>query len=220
MIYRVKREESEEGVRILAKTYPRCFFEQPEQRRPLKKNIIDDLIKDGAPMAPELITASVEWYQTHLGYQLCLLAGRKRVDLHGKEGNAVTEYEHRIAQKKALAIREKMKRDREATSAAAASTPPVRYGTALPTALPKFLKSIETSAPTMTTTSSKTPTIAPAAAPVIIPDLMPMYEAMLSASAAMSLPMHSPEMRRAIVQAVIGVIMKEAQAVRDKYDAT
>ena len=146
MIYRVNREESEEGVRILAKTYPRCFFEQPEQRRPLKKNIIDDLIKDGAPMAPELITASVEWYQTHLGYQLCLLAGRKRVDLHGNDAGTVTEYEQRVAQKKALAIREKMKRDREATSAAA-SVPPVKYGTVLP---PKFLTTM--SAPAMTTT--------------------------------------------------------------------
>ena len=107
-------------------------------------------------MAPELITASVEWYQTHLGYQLCLLAGRKRVDLHGNDAGTVTEYEQRVAQKKALAIREKMKRDREATSAAA-SVPPVKYGTVLP---PKFLTTM--SAPAMTTNSKPT-TIAPAA---------------------------------------------------------
>jgi sRNA-binding protein len=155
MTYRPNREESEEGVRKLVETYPRCFFEQPELRWPLKKGIIDDLVKDGAPMAPELITASVEWYQTHLGYQLCLLAGRKRVDLHGKEGNAVTEYEHRVAQKKAEAIREKMKRDREATSAAAAVLPPVRFGTALP----GFIRSIGESASAM---NKPPPTIAPA----------------------------------------------------------
>jgi hypothetical protein len=126
----------------------------------------------------------------------------------------VTEYEQRVAQKKALAIREKMKQ--ASAAAATASVPPVRFGTALP----GFMRSIEKSAPAM----SKTP-IAPVAAPVPVapvtpvvrPELMPMYEAMLSTSAAMSLPIQSSEMKRAIVDAAIGVIMKEAQAVRDKY---
>jgi hypothetical protein len=59
MTYIPNREEKEEGVRILADIYPKCFFENPRLRLPLKRNIVADLIKDGAPMAHELITASV-----------------------------------------------------------------------------------------------------------------------------------------------------------------
>jgi hypothetical protein len=148
---------------------------------------------------------------THLGYQKRILAGEKRINLDGETSGVITEYDQRVAQKKVETIEAKMKRDREATSAAAAVLPPVRFGTALP----DFIRQIE-STPAMSKTP---PTITPsAAAPVIVPELMPVYEAMLSANAAMSLPMQSSEMRRAIVDAVIGVIMKEAQAVRDRND--
>src|SRR5215510_5611624 len=46
MGYRPSREESEEVIRQLAATYPKCFFEDPKLRQPLKKTIITDLQKD------------------------------------------------------------------------------------------------------------------------------------------------------------------------------
>jgi hypothetical protein len=54
MIYRPNRDESEEGVRMLADEYPKCFFENPRLRRPLKRKIVADLVADGVPMAHDL----------------------------------------------------------------------------------------------------------------------------------------------------------------------
>jgi sRNA-binding protein len=205
MTYKPNRQESEEGGRILAERYPKCFFENPRQRRPLKKGIINDLIKDGAPIAPELITAIVDWYKLHLGYQKKILAGEKRINLDGDEAGIVTEAEQRAAEKKVEAAEAKMKREREAATSAAASLPPVRFGTAFP----DFMKSMRESAPAMT---SKPPTITPApAAPVINPEPKPVNEAMLSANAAISLPVPNAEMRKAIIQAVMVIVIKEAR---------
>jgi hypothetical protein len=57
--YKFNREEKEEGLRILVETYPKCFFAPPHLRRPLKRNIIADLQRDGVAMASGLILASV-----------------------------------------------------------------------------------------------------------------------------------------------------------------
>jgi sRNA-binding protein len=93
---------------MLVKKYPKCFFENPQQRRPLKKAIISDLEKDGFPAAYELITAGVEWYQSHFGYQYALTAGAKRIDLQGNEVATVTETEEMNAQKKIKEDRQKL----------------------------------------------------------------------------------------------------------------
>jgi sRNA-binding protein len=98
MTYLCNREESEATIRLLADRYPKCFFEDPQQRKPLKKNIVIDLQNDGIPVARELLTAAIDWYQSHFGYQYALQVGVKRVDLNGKEASAVTELEQRAAQ--------------------------------------------------------------------------------------------------------------------------
>jgi sRNA-binding protein len=94
MNYRINREESEEVVRKLAESYPKCFFVDPKMRRPLKNNILADLQKDGFPAAYELLSAGLHWYQSHFGYQYSLQAGARRIDLTGKEVSTVTEQEH------------------------------------------------------------------------------------------------------------------------------
>jgi sRNA-binding protein len=100
MTYQPSRDESEYTIALLADRYPNCFFAEPQSRRPLKKNIIADLEKDGVPVTRELLTATVDWYQTHFGYLYALQPGAKRLDLSGKEGAAVTEAEHYAAQAK------------------------------------------------------------------------------------------------------------------------
>jgi sRNA-binding protein len=91
------RDEIEAVIRLLADRYPRCFFEQPRQRQPLKKNLFADLEKDNCDIPGELLSSALDWYQSHLAYQYQLTAGRKRLDLHGKEVGTVTEQEQREA---------------------------------------------------------------------------------------------------------------------------
>jgi sRNA-binding protein len=92
---------------MLAEKYPKAFFEEPRQRRPLKKNIITDLEKDSFPAARELMVAALDWYQNHFGYLGSLQAGVKRVDLHGKEVDTITEQERNNALKKIQEGRQK-----------------------------------------------------------------------------------------------------------------
>ena len=91
--YRINRDETEAGIRLLAERYPKTFFAEPKLRRPLVKNIIAQLEQDGAPMARVLIAATVEWYQSHFSYHYALQAGAKRLDLGGNAVATVTEQE-------------------------------------------------------------------------------------------------------------------------------
>jgi hypothetical protein len=99
MYYPFNREENENAIRMLAERYPKCFFVEPQQRRPLKKNIVADLQKDGCPTASELIASAVEWYKSHFAYHYHVQAGVKRVGLNGEDDGTVTELEARNAQK-------------------------------------------------------------------------------------------------------------------------
>jgi sRNA-binding protein len=87
------RDDCEHVIKMLVERYPKCFFDYPRLRRPLKKTIVDDLLSDGFAVAPDLIRASVEWYQSNLGYQYAMQAGSKRLNLNGKEVGTVTEQE-------------------------------------------------------------------------------------------------------------------------------
>ena len=100
MTYRFSREENEDVIRKLAEKYPKCFFVDPRQRRPLKKNILADLQNDGFPAAYEPMSAAIEWYMSHFSYRYALEAGAKRVDLNGKEVGTVTEQETSLLRRK------------------------------------------------------------------------------------------------------------------------
>jgi sRNA-binding protein len=91
--YHPDRDESENIVRMLVDNYPQTFFQEPRQRRPLKKTIVNDLIEDGFAVAREPLEAAVQWYQSHFSYHYALQAGAKRIDLHGKTVGTVTEGE-------------------------------------------------------------------------------------------------------------------------------
>jgi sRNA-binding protein len=196
MVYKFDRKELEDCLLMLAERYPRCFFVNPRLRQPLKKNIEADLQKDGFA-SPELISASVDWYKSHISYQYNLETGAKRLDLEGKETGTVTESEYHAAQKKILEIKAKM-----------GSFNPIRTMSNLVTAKrisEGQLKKID----------------APMSRPTIQPELTPLYEAILAANSAMSAPMGNSDVRAAVTAAVIGVVIAEAQRIlnNSKTDA-
>jgi sRNA-binding protein len=98
--HRATRDESEQVIRMLCEHYPKCFFENPRLRRPLKKDIVFDLQKDKSfDVAPEMIDLAVDWYKSHIGYIIASsTAGAKRIDLNGKEVGTITENEAIAAQ--------------------------------------------------------------------------------------------------------------------------
>ena len=100
--YRPTREESENVVRMLVDNYPACFFDNPRQRRPLKKNIEADVIADKIlQVADEMIIAAIDWYKNNIGYQgyAMSVAGAMRIDLKGNAVGTVTPMEAMEAQK-------------------------------------------------------------------------------------------------------------------------
>jgi sRNA-binding protein len=91
-----------DGVRSLADKYPAAFFEDTRLRRPLKKNIIADLQKDGAS---DEEMSSAEWYLQSWEYRYQLGAGVDRVDLNGRKSGTVTEQDEMDARKQIAAER-------------------------------------------------------------------------------------------------------------------
>jgi sRNA-binding protein len=82
-------------IGVLAEHFPRCFFTDPRQRLPLKKNIVNDIealkLKEFETVD---IQSAVDWYISNYGYQKRLaIPGNKRIDLDGKPVGTVTELE-------------------------------------------------------------------------------------------------------------------------------
>lgn len=90
------REELENMVQYLANKYPKAFFVQSGLKRPLKRNIVDDLEKDGTLDADRRSNV-VAFYTADWNYERALQVGSKRVDLNGKEVGTVTQLEQREA---------------------------------------------------------------------------------------------------------------------------
>src|SRR6266851_457107 len=100
MAHQVTREDKENVARMLVENYPKCFFDNPRQRRPLKKNIAADVVADkNLEVADELIIAAVDWYKSNIGYSYGLAnAGATRIDLNGDVVSKVTALEASKAQ--------------------------------------------------------------------------------------------------------------------------
>ncbi len=99
MNYSYTREDIDHAVEVLVERYPKTFFRDPRERRPLKRNIVADILTDGAPLPHGLLSKAVEFYQTAYAYQYSLQIGVKRIDLHGAEGPPVTQSEQDAALK-------------------------------------------------------------------------------------------------------------------------
>jgi len=103
---------------MLCEHYPKCFFEEAKQRRPLKRDIAADIVRDDDfAVAPEMITAALDWYKSHVGYDYATtIAGSKRIDMHGREVGTVTEQEAMSAKKRIDEFNEKRNEQRTVQS--------------------------------------------------------------------------------------------------------
>ena len=189
MTYKFSRQQIEEAIRKLADTYPKCFFEDPKLRRPLKHNILADLQKDGVPLAQDLTTTAVEFYQSNFSYQYSLHAGNKRIDLNGVEVGTVTEQEHMTARAVIKAARQK----RNATETVAALH---AAGQLSDDAVKKL----------------DAPMIPKATKAVVAPEVTKLYEAVMAANATLNGP-GDENLRSAMAAAALGFVCKEAQRV-------
>jgi sRNA-binding protein len=186
MADRITRQDTEESIQLLVNNYPKCFFQPPHLRRPLKKTIAADLERDGFPAAKELIEAAIGWYQSHFAYQYALQPGAKRIDLTGKEVDTVTELERDNAQKQIRADKQKLT-DRSLNDSIRTWRAPV-------------------AAAAPSTPVPSTVTVAPA--------LARLHEALIAANAAMT-SAGDDTLQRAIAAAALNVLIKEAQHLID-----
>jgi sRNA-binding protein len=105
------REQLDELIQFLATTYPKCFFTDKYQKRPLKKNILADLEKDRV-LDDDRREAAVSFYLRGWNYEYCLQAGAKRIDLNGNEVGTVTETEAREASARVQAQKDELRKKR------------------------------------------------------------------------------------------------------------
>jgi sRNA-binding protein len=212
MTYYPTREESEAAIRTLANSYPKCFFENPRVRRPLKRNILADLEKDGAPVDPELLPHVIRWYESHFGYQYQIRAGAKRIDLNGKEVQAISETEQHGAESY-IAKRKQENQERGQShwakgisfltkSTTEMSTTPAKQ---LPITTPPKQSLVTTSSPVRTPEQSMTSE--QSMSPI---QVAPIQSALNAVSRIMVDP-YSPDIRRALVVTALGVVVAEAQ---------
>jgi sRNA-binding protein len=196
MVYKSsRRQENEEVIRMLADRYPKCFFEEPKLRRPLKLDIISDLQKEKAFLDNELIASGVEWYQSHLAYLHSLAAGAKRLDLNGREVSTVTEPEYIAAQAKIKLAHQKLNANAAGTLQAlhAAGRIPDDQVRKLDAPMSKTAKT------------------------TIAPELTRLHEAVMAASTTLA-TQDDPGLRAAMAAAALKVVCQEAQCVIDKLN--
>jgi sRNA-binding protein len=210
MTYKRDRYESENVIRKLGNEYPKCFFEDPKLRQPLKKTIITDLKKEGFPVAQELLVPAVEWYQSHFSYQYALQTGASRIDLQGKEVSTVTEQEYRKAQKKIREDKQNLTARNLGSSTRTVAS--LHDAGRIPDDQLKKLDAPMPVAP------KKSPAPAPVSesASTSAPELTRLYEA-LNAANTMLAGASDPALRSAMTSAALGVVIKEAQRVIDSF---
>jgi ProP effector len=90
------RHERDDIIKYLADKYPACFFEEPNFRRPLKRDILDDLEKERVLDRAKLVHA-LDWYCSHFTYRRSIIAGAEKIDLDGKKAGVVTPKEQQEA---------------------------------------------------------------------------------------------------------------------------
>ena len=176
---------------MLSTHYPKCFFEEGRQRRPLKLGIATNIIADKDFDAnPELIAAGVDWYISHISYQISLsVAGSKRIDLDGCEVGTVTEQEAIAAQQRANEIGKKLNERKASISQIGLMHPPT------PTPTPRTK------------------------AAAIAPEFTALYEVLTAANAAVS-GIADPTMRAVVLRPLLDHLIKTFQQVRAELENT
>jgi sRNA-binding protein len=214
----ISRDDIEATIRQLADTYPKCFFDDPHRRLPLKKSIADDLRMDGFPAANELVMAAIEWYKSHFAYQYALEAGAKRIDLKGNEVGTVTEQEYLNAQKKIKEDHQKLT-ERNLGNPVRTTISPKSSGRISDHQMGKVdarllpgkadqLGKVDAGPAETAKVATNEGLVAPEMK--VSPELTHVYEALVAANSAMSGRLND-QLRAAIASAALGVVVKEAQ---------
>jgi sRNA-binding protein len=188
---------------MLCESYPKCFFENPKQRRPLRKDITADITKDKHfVVAPEMITAAVEWYKTHIGYDYAMsIAGAKRIDLDGKEVGTVTEQE-------ALGAKQRIDEINRKNNERAAQSGPVKILSGMHASgriSDDAVKKLDAT-PMPPTSRSKTAT-------AVAPEFAQLYETITAANAAV-VSISDATIRAVVAKATLDAVIKKAQEIR------
>jgi sRNA-binding protein len=102
------KADRDEFIRYLSEKFPKCFFEAPTQRRPLKRDIIVDLEKRNV-LDPDKLAPALDWYASHFAYRYALVAGAERVDLDGRKAGTVTPQEQQEALEYIIARKREVK---------------------------------------------------------------------------------------------------------------
>jgi sRNA-binding protein len=184
-----RQDDYNEFIHLLCKQYPKCFFDEPRMRRPLKQNIVADIKNDkDFDVTPEKIQPAVDWYMSHVGYDYATVAGAKRIDLDGNAAGTVTEPEALAALQRLDEFRKKK----------AEVTNPVRtliddYG---------VIRKLETP-----------PMLHRSKAAAIAPEFATLYETLTAANAAVT-GISDPAMRAVVAKTLLDMVINKAEHVR------
>jgi len=196
--HRYTRDDNEAVIGMLCAHFPKTFFENPRQRRPLKKNIVSDIIKDESfDVAPEAIDAAVGWYESNIGMDYAMaVVGAQRIDLNGKEVERITEAEAAIARQNVATKGKAIERRRspiEVLHKMHADGLVTDCGVKKMDAIP--------------TTRTKSVSIAP--------EFAALYETLAAANSAV-IGVSDPVIRLAVARAVIDEVIRKAEQVKQE----
>jgi sRNA-binding protein len=106
-------DETEKLVEKLVAVYPRAFFRDPAQRRPLKLRIHDDLRTDAShSLSHSELRAALHRYCRSPGYLASMIEGTDRIGLDGLAAGSVSA-EAVAAAVKAARLSQKSREQRE-----------------------------------------------------------------------------------------------------------
>jgi sRNA-binding protein len=198
-----RQDDNNQFILMLVDHYPKCFFEEGRLRRPLKQDIIIDIKKDTSfDVTPEKITAAVQWYQSHIGYDYNTIAGAKRIDLQGRDAGTVTEQEA-LAAKQRIDDFHKMRNEKTAAQGPVA-----------------VLNRMYTDGRISDDSVKKldAPPLHKTKATAIAPEFAALYETLTAASSAV-VGISDPTMRAVVVLATLDVVIQKCQQVRSGLTA-
>jgi sRNA-binding protein len=90
------KNDRDDFISHLAEKFPKCFFEDPAQRLPLKHDILSDLEQLNV-LDRNKLEQTLDWYCNHYAYNYALVAGAARVNLDGGKAGTVTAAEQQTA---------------------------------------------------------------------------------------------------------------------------
>lgn len=194
----IPRAQIEDYIGYLCQRYPKCFFTNPHLKRPLKKDILDDLEKDGV-LDDEKRTAAVAFYTRDWTYQSLLQAGTERIDLDGNRAGTVTQLEQHHAQKQ---VQQEKQQRREA-----------RINAASPIAV---MSKLHAGGQITTDQLSKVTLVPLKKPPPSVPAFGRLQKLMETLNAAADTP--DEELKQALVATTLQVLIGEAQQLIERRD--